>query len=65
MEADENETILSLRGCESILPGLFRKHGGQLFDAGGDSFLAEFSSTVSAVDCVVEFQGKIKERNSS
>ena len=26
--------------------------------------MAEFSSAVSAIDCAVEFQGKIKERNS-
>lgn len=65
MEADETETIHTLRECEAILVGLFEKHGGRLFNTGGDSFLAEFSSAVSAVECAVEFQNTIKERNVS
>ena len=65
MEADETDTIHTLRECEAILVGLFEKHGGRLFNTGGDSFLAEFSSAVSAVECAVEFQNTIKERNVS
>lgn len=44
---------------------MFDKHKGRLFNTGGDSFLAEFPSAVSAVECAVEFQKAIKERNSS
>ena len=65
MEANESETILNLRECESILTGLFSKYEGRLFNKGGDSFLAEFPSAVSAVECAVEFQNAIKERNSN
>ena len=65
MEADENETIHSLRACEEILQKLFAKYDGRLFNTGGDSFLAEFSSAVSAVECAVEFQKAIQTRNSS
>ena len=65
MEADESETIHNLRACEAILTGLFERHDGRLFNTGGDSFLAEFPSAVSAVECAVEFQNAIKERNSS
>ena len=65
MEANESETILNLRECESILTGLFSKYEGRLFNKGGDSFLAEFPSAVSAVECAVEFQNVIKERNSN
>ena len=63
MEANESETILNLRECETILTGLFSKYEGRLFNTGGDSFLAEFPSAVSAVECAVEFQNAIKERN--
>ena len=65
MEADESETVKNLRACEKLLTGLFKKHKGRLFNTGGDSFLAEFSSDVSAVECAVEFQKAIKERNST
>ena len=64
MEADESETILNLRECEALLLGLFEKYEGRLFNTGGDSFLAEFPSAVSAVECAVEFQNAIQERNS-
>ena len=64
MEADENETIHSLRACEEILQKLFAKYDGRLFNTGGDSFLAEFPSAVSAVECAVEFQNAIQTRNA-
>ena len=56
MEANESETVKNLRACERLLTELFKKHNGRLFNSGGDSFLAEFSSAVSAVECAVEFQ---------
>ena len=62
MEADENETIHSLRACEEILQNLFTQYDGRLFNTGGDSFLAEFSSAVSAVECAVEFQNAMQTR---
>jgi len=65
MEADESSTIKNLRACEKILTALFEKHKGRLFNTGGDSFLAEFPSAVSAVECAVEFQNAIKTRNDS
>ena len=51
--SNENETISNLRACEEILIGLFDKHRGRLFNTGGDSFLAEFQSAVSAVECAI------------
>ena len=65
MEANESETVKNLRACEKLLREAFDKHKGRLFNTGGDSFLAEFPSAVSAVECAVEFQGAIKQRNAS
>ena len=65
IEADESETIHNLRECEVILKSLFATHGGRLFNTAGDSFLAEFPSAVSAVECAVDFQNTIKERNTT
>ena len=65
METDESETVKNLRACEKVLMGLFDKHKARLFNTGGDSFLSEFPSAVSAIECAVEFQNAIKERNAS
>ena len=65
MEIDESETVKSLRFYEKILKGLFKKYNGNLFNSGGDSFMAEFVSAVDAVECAVEFQKKIKTSNAS
>ena len=64
METDESETIHNLRECEAILLSLFKKHDGRLFNTGGDSFLAEFPSAVSAVECAVDFQNEMRHRNT-
>ena len=64
VEIDESNTLKNLRSCEKILMKLFAKHKGRLFNTGGDSFLAEFPSAVSAVECAVEFQQSITKRNS-
>ena len=64
MEIDESETVKSLRFYEKILKDLFKEYNGNLFNSGGDSFMAEFVSAVDAVECAVEFQKKIKTRNS-
>ena len=63
MEKDEPGTVKSLRKYEKILKEAFKKHGGRLFNTGGDSFLAEFSSAVKAVECAVDFQNIVKEKN--
>ena len=65
MENDESGTVKNLRACEKILMKLFKDFKGRLFNTGGDSFLAEFPSAVSAVECAVAFQEAIQERNKA
>ncbi|MDA9989758.1 adenylate/guanylate cyclase domain-containing protein [Paracoccaceae bacterium] len=65
MENDESGTVKNLRACEKILIKLFKDFKGRLFNTGGDSFLAEFPSAVSAVECAVAFQEAIQERNKA
>ena len=65
METNESETVKNLRACELILQRVIKKHGGRLFNSGGDSFFIEFPSAVEAVECAVAFQKDIKKRNSS
>ncbi len=65
MEKDETGTVTSLRTYEKVLKESFRKHGGRLFNTGGDSFMAEFSSAVKAVECAIDFQNIVKEKNKN
>ena len=65
METDESETVQNLRACEKILTKLFDEFDARLFNTDGDSFLAEFPSAVSAVECAVAFQEAIQERNKA
>ena len=64
MEANEDATLASYKECEAILKDLLKKHDGSIFNTAGDSVLSEFSSAVNAVECGVEFQRAIKEKNS-
>ena len=64
MEVDEDATLASYKECEAILKDLLKKHNGSIFNTAGDSVLTEFSSAVEAVECGVEFQRAIKEKNS-
>ena len=64
MEANEDATLASYKECEAILKDLLKKHDGSIFNTAGDSVLTEFSSAVEAVECGVEFQRAIKEKNS-
>ena len=63
MERDENETLKSYSSCEKILQNLLKEYKGKVFNTGGDSVLAEFSSAVNAVECGVAFQNEIKKKN--
>ena len=65
VEVNEEQTIKNFRSCKKILEDIFKEHDGRIFNTGGDSVLAEFSSAVSAVICATEFQRLLKERNES
>ena len=65
MEKDEDATLKAYSECEKILKKLLKKYVGSIFNTGGDSALVEFPSAVNAVECAVDFQNEIKERNAS
>ena len=65
MEKDEDATLKAYGACEKILKKLLKKYVGSIFNTGGDSALVEFPSAVNAVECAVDFQNEIKERNAS
>ena len=65
MDKDEDATLKAYDVCEKILNKLLKKYVGSIFNTGRDSALVEFQSAVNAVECAVDFQNEIKERNAS
>ena len=63
MSDDEVATIQALKDCRNIMSTCVELHDGRVVDAVGDNLLAEFSSVVDAVQCAVDVQKKLKERN--
>ena len=62
---NEEKTLSSLNSCRDIIDSFISKHGGRIFHTAGDSVLAEFSSSVEAVNCAINFQDAIHERNQN
>ena len=64
MEANERCNPCKLQRMRSNSKRPVKKHDGSIFNTAGDSVLTEFSSAVNTVECGVEFQRAIKEKNS-
>src|SRR5260221_206478 len=64
MGIDEVGTLRTLTAYRQIIDNLIAQHRGRIFNAAGDSVLAEFASVVDAVQCAVEVQRTLAEENS-
>ena len=64
MAADEAATVTDIKRCREIIDAHVREHHGRIVDAPGDNVLAEFPSAVEAVQCAVEVQRELADRNS-
>lgn len=62
--ADESGTVAALKGHQTAVLQLLQRHGGRVVDLAGDGIVAEFSSTVSAVEAAVAMQALMAERNT-
>jgi len=63
MADDEVATINTLKNYRNIMSACIEQHGGRVVDAVGDNLLAEFGSVVDAVQCAVEVQKELKDKN--
>ena len=63
MADDEAFTIQTLKEYRDIMSTYIEQHNGRVVDAPGDNLLAEFSSAVDAVQCAVEIQEILKDKN--
>jgi adenylate cyclase len=64
MADDEVHTIETLKAYRQIISDLVSKHSGRVVDSPGDNILAEFRSSVDAVECSVQIQKKLEQENS-
>jgi adenylate cyclase len=60
----EEATIRTLTTYRSALAKLVQQYRGRVVDSPGDNILSEFSSAVDAVNCAVEIQRELSERNA-
>ena len=64
MGEDEDLTIKTLTGHREMMTALIEKHKGRVVDSPGDNLLSTFPSVTQAVDCAVEIQREMAERNA-
>jgi TolB-like protein/class 3 adenylate cyclase len=64
MSQDERGTIRTLTAYKEAMSSLIEEYKGRVVDAPGDNLLAEFGSVVDAVNCAVEIQRELAERNA-
>jgi adenylate cyclase len=63
-QANEGRTLELLRQQAELLRPLLALHQGREIKSTGDGFLVEFDSALKAVQCAVNIQRRIHERNS-
>ena len=64
MDDDEEATVRTLTAYRDVIKEITRQFRGRVVDSPGDNILAEFSSVVDAVNCAVEIQRDLAERNA-
>jgi len=60
---DEVTTLRTVASHLALMRTLVGQHGGRAIGSRGDSLLAEFPSVVEAVQCAIEMQQELRERN--
>lgn len=64
MDDDEEATVRTLTAYRSAISDLVQQYRGRVVDSPGDNILTEFKSVVDAVNCAVEIQRELAERNA-
>jgi adenylate cyclase len=63
MQDDESSTIQTKKAYRELMTPLIQGYRGRVVDSPGDNVLAEFGSVVDAVECAVNIQQQLKEKN--
>ena len=64
MGEDEAATVATLQEYRAAIGRVIERRKGRIVNAPGDNILAEFPSTVDAVQCAVEIQRNIEGWNA-
>ena len=64
MRDDEGTTARTLTNYRTAMAHLTQQYRGRVVDSPGGNILAEFTSVVDAVNCGVEIQRELPERNA-
>jgi adenylate cyclase len=64
MDDNEEATIQTLNDYREVMSNLIQQYRGRSVDTTGDNLMAEFASAVNAVNCAVEIQRELAERNA-
>jgi adenylate cyclase len=64
MDDDEEATVRTLTSFRTAIADLVQQFRGRVVDTPGDNILAEFTSVVDAVNCAVEIQRDLAEKNT-
>jgi len=64
MDDDEEATVRTLTSYRTAIADLVQQFRGRIVDTPGDNILTEFTSVVDAVNCAVEIQRDLAERNT-
>ena len=65
MGRDETGTFATLKAYRDLAADRISHHRGRVVNTAGDSILAEFPSVVKTMECAVEIQRTIAERNAT
>lgn len=63
MGDDEEATVRTLTSYRTVFSNFVKKFSGRIIDSPGDNILADFTSVVDAVNCAVEIQHELSNRN--
>jgi len=64
MDDDEEATVRTLTSFRTTIADLVEQYRGRVVDSPGDNILSEFISVVDSLNCAVEIQRELAERNA-
>ena len=63
MGDDDKSTVNTITAYRKIIAELIEEHQGRVVDSPGDNILAEFGSTLNAVNSAIEIQQRLETEN--